>query len=87
MLTSPGIAETYACVMNTGNTLPKSYQLMGYKNTLPTVKRQIRLAENPTPAVANMMEAARVDTTILLDYLTSKVALEEPEIGRNHPNI
>jgi len=33
------------------------------------------------------VEAARVDTTILLDYLASKVALEEPEIGRTDPNI
>jgi len=33
------------------------------------------------------VEAARVDNAILLDYLTSKVALEEPEIGSTDPNI
>jgi len=33
------------------------------------------------------MEAARVDNAILLDYLTSEVALEEPEIGSTDPNI
>jgi hypothetical protein len=33
------------------------------------------------------MEAARVDNAILLDYLTSEVALEEPEIGSIDPNI
>jgi len=39
------------------------------------------------PAVVISVEAARVDTAILLDYLTSEVALEEPEIGRTEPNI
>jgi hypothetical protein len=33
------------------------------------------------------MEAAVVDNTILLDYMTSGVALEEPEIGSTDPNI
>ena len=33
------------------------------------------------------VEAARDDNSILLDYLTSKVALEEPEIGSTDPNI
>ena len=37
--------------MNTWNTLPESYQPRVYNNTLPTVKRQIQQAENPTPAV------------------------------------
>jgi len=32
-------------------------------------------------------EAGSVDNAILLDYLTSKVALEEPEIGSTDPNI
>jgi len=31
--------------------------------------------------------AARVDNASLLDYLTSEVALEEPEIGSTYPNI
>jgi len=39
------------------------------------------------PAVAFTMEAARVDNAILLDYITSAVALEEPEIGSTDPNI
>ena len=33
------------------------------------------------------VEAARVDNAILLDYLTSEVALGEPEIGSTDPNI
>jgi hypothetical protein len=33
------------------------------------------------------LEAARVDNAILLVYLASKVALEEPEIGITDPNI
>jgi hypothetical protein len=52
-----------------------------YTNTYATVKQQIQQAENPTPAVANCQEAAHVDNAILLDYLTSKVVLEQPEIG------
>jgi len=61
--------------MNTWNTLPESYQHRAYKNTVATVKRQIRQAENPTPAMVIGMEAARVDNAILLDYLTSEVPL------------
>jgi hypothetical protein len=33
------------------------------------------------------VETARVDNAILLDYLASEVALEEPEIGSTDPNI
>jgi hypothetical protein len=73
--------------MNTCNTLPESYQQRVYNNNLATVKRQIQQAENPTPAVVISLEAARVDNAILLDYLTSKVALEEPEIGSTDPHI
>jgi hypothetical protein len=58
-----------------------------YNNTLATVKRQIQQAENPTPAVVISTEAAGVDNAILLDYLTSEVAIEEPEIGSTDPNI
>jgi len=87
LVTSPGIADTYTFMMNTWNTLPESYQQRGYNNTLATVKRQIQQAENPTPAVVISMEAAPVDNAILLDYLTSEVALEEPEIASTDPNI
>ena len=73
--------------MNNWNTLPESYQQRGYTNTLASVKCQIQQEENPTPAVFISMEAACVDNAILLDYLTSKVALEEPEIGRADPTI
>ena len=58
-----------------------------YKNTLAIVQRQIQQAENPTPAVVISMDAARVDNAILLDNLTSEVALEEPEIVNTDPNI
>jgi len=87
LLTSPGVADTYTVLMNTWNTLPESYQQRVYNNTLATVKRQIQQAENPTPAVVFSVEAARVDNAILLDYLASEVALEEPEIGSTDPNI
>jgi len=86
-LTSPGVADTSAFLMNTWNTLPESYQQRVYNNTLATVKRQIQQAENPPPAVVISVEAARVDNAILLDYLTSEVGLEEPEIGSTDPNI
>jgi hypothetical protein len=58
-----------------------------YNNTLATFKRQIQQAENPTPAVVITVEAAHGDNAIRLDYLTSDVALEEPEIGGTDPNI
>jgi hypothetical protein len=51
LLTSPGVADTYTSLMNTLNTLLKSYQHRVYKNTLATVKWRIQQAENPTPAV------------------------------------
>jgi len=87
LLTLPGMADTYTFLMNTWNTLPESYQQRVYNNTLATVKRQIQQAENPTPTVVISAEAPRVDNGILLDYLTSEVALEEPEIGTTDSNI
>jgi len=87
LLTSPGVADTYTFLMNTWNTLPESYQQRVYNNTLATVKHRIQQAENPTPAMVISVEAARVDNAILLDYLASQVALEEPEIGSTDPNV
>jgi len=87
LLTSPGVADTYPFMMNTWNTLPGSYKQRVYINTLATVKRQIQQAEIPTPAEVIIVEAAHVDNAILLDYLTSEVALEDPEIGSTDTNI
>jgi hypothetical protein len=87
LLTSPGIADTYTFLMNTWNTVPESYQQRVYNNTLATVKRQIQQAENPIPAVVISTKGASVDSVILLDYLSSDMALEEPEIGSTDPNI
>jgi len=87
LLSLPGVADTYAFLINTWNILPESYQQRVYNNTLATVKHQIQLAENPTPAMVISVETARVDNAILLDYLTSEVGLEEPEIGSTDPNI
>ena len=87
LLTSPGIVATYPFLMNTGNTLPESYQQRVYKITLAPVKRQIQQAENPTPSVVISVESARVDDAILHDCLTCEVALEKPEIGSNDPEI
>jgi hypothetical protein len=39
------------------------------------------------PAMLISVEAAHVDNTSLLDYLPSKVALEELVIGSTDPNI
>ena len=41
LLTLPGVADTYASLMNTWNTLLESYQQRVYKNTLATVRCQI----------------------------------------------
>jgi len=71
LLTSPGVADMYTCLMNTSNTLPERYQQRVYNNTLATVKHQIQQAEDPTHAVVISVEAARVDNAILLDNLTS----------------
>jgi hypothetical protein len=87
LLNSCGVADTYTFLTNTWNTLLESYQQRVYKNTLATVKCQIQQVENPAPAVVISMEAAVVDNTILLDYMTSEVALEEPEIGSTDPKI
>jgi len=87
LLISPGVADTYTFLMNTWNTLLESYQQRVYNSTLATVKREIQQAENPMPAVVISVEAVRIDNAILLDYLTSEVALEEPEISSTDPNI
>jgi hypothetical protein len=73
--------------MNTWNTLPESYQQRVYTNTLAIVKRQIPQGENPTPAVVISVEAVLFDNGILLDSLTSKVMLDEPEIWGTDRNI
>ena len=39
------------------------------------------------PAVVISVEAERFDSSSLLQYLTSEVALEEPEIESNDQNI
>jgi hypothetical protein len=87
LFTSPGIADTYTFLINTWNTLSESYQQRVYKNTLATVKHQIEQTENPIPAVVIQVEAEPVDNAILLNCLTSEVALAEPEIGRTDRNI
>jgi hypothetical protein len=46
-----------------------------YIHTIATVNRQIQQAENPMPTVVISVAAAHVDNAILLDYLTSDVAL------------
>jgi hypothetical protein len=87
LLTSPGVTDIYTFLMNTWNTLPESYQQRVYKITLVKVKCQIQQAENPTPAVVISVEAPCVDNAFLLDFLTSEMPLEEPEIRSSNPNI
>jgi hypothetical protein len=87
--TSPGVADMYTFWMNTCNTLLESYQQRVYKHTLATVTHQIQQAENPTPEVVISVEAMQVGNAILQRYLTSKVALVEPQIGsidRKYPD-
>jgi hypothetical protein len=66
--------------MNPWNTLPESYQPRVYIFTLATVNHQIQMAGNPMPVVVISVEPEHVDNAILLDYLSTKVALQEPEI-------
>jgi hypothetical protein len=87
LLMSPGVADMNTFLMNTWNTLLESYQLMVIKHTLATVKPQIQQTMNPTPAMVISVDDVCVDNDILLDYLTSEVALKEPEIGNTDPNI
>ena len=57
------------------------------KKTPARVKRQIQQAENPPPAMVISVEAAGVDNAILLDYLNTKVAIEQHENRNSEPNI
>jgi hypothetical protein len=72
--------------MNTWNTLPESYQQRVYKNTLATVKHQIHQAKILRLTMVISVEAACVANAIFLDYLTSEMALEEPEIRSTDPS-
>jgi hypothetical protein len=85
LLPSPAVVDPYTFLTNTWNTLPDRYHQRVYNNILATVQRQIQQAENLMPAAVIRGKAALVDNAILLDYLTSKVALEEPEIGSTDP--
>jgi hypothetical protein len=66
--------------MNTWNTQLESCQLRVYQNTPATFQRQIRQGENPTAAVIFCMDAGCVGNAILLNNLTSEVALDDPVI-------
>lgn len=79
LLTLPGVADAYTVLENTWTTLPESYQQRIYNHALGPVRREIQQAESPMPAVVFSVEAARVENAILLDCLTSEVALGEPE--------
>jgi len=81
LLISPGGSHTDNVLMNTWNIQPESYKQRAYKSTLATGKHQIQQAETPMPAVVISVAAAPGDNAILLDYLTSEVALKDPEIG------
>jgi len=70
LLTLPGIADTYPCLMNIWNTLPESYQQRVYNNNLATVKGQILQAEKQTPALVISVDTTGVDNAILHDYMT-----------------
>jgi len=86
LLILPGVADMYTFLMISWNTLPESYQQWVYQNNLVNGKCQMQKAENPMPAEVISTKAAHADNAFLLDDLTSKVALEEPEIGSTDPN-
>jgi hypothetical protein len=77
----------YTLLMNTWNTLLGSYQQWLYTNTLAAVKCQIQQVEIATPPVAVSVDATCVGNDILVDCLTFKAALEQPEIGSTGSNI
>jgi hypothetical protein len=87
LLTSPDVGDTYTFLKNTWNTLPESYQRSVHNITLSTVKHQIQQVENTKIPMVISVEAARVDNAILLEYLTSEVAVEEPVIRGTDRNI
>jgi hypothetical protein len=87
LLHSPGIADTNTFLMNTWNILQERYQQRVYKNTIATTKHQIQEVEDPTPAAIISMEAESVANPIHHYYVTSEVALEEPEIGSSDQNF
>jgi hypothetical protein len=66
LLTSSGVADTDTFSMNPWNTIPESYQQRVDNNSLATVKRHIQQAENPMAAMVISVDAARVDSAILL---------------------
>jgi hypothetical protein len=65
MLKSSGVSDTDTSVMNPWNTLPESYQQRVYKNTLRTVKRQIKYDENPTLAVVINMGVELINIAVV----------------------
>ena len=87
VLIFPGVVDTYKFLMNTWNALPESYQQRVYKNTLASVKLRIQEAEFQTPREVISTEAAVVDNVMLLDFLQSEPALQQPEIGVAYPGI
>jgi len=87
LFTWPGVAATYAFLMNTSSTLPESCQLSLYSNTLAPIQCRIHQMETRTPAVVICMEVARIANAVLLHYLTANAALEEPELASTDPNI
>jgi hypothetical protein len=87
LLTLPGVADTDIFSMNTWNTLPESYQQRVYNITVATVKHQKKQAEKPAPPMANSIEPTSIHMTILLDYLTTEMALAEPENRSTEPEI
>jgi hypothetical protein len=66
LLSSTGVADTDTFSMNPWNTIPESYQQRVDNNSLATVKRHIQQAENPMAAMVISVDAARVDSAILL---------------------
>jgi hypothetical protein len=87
LLTSRCDEDTYTFSTNIWNTLLESYQVRVYKNTLATVKRQIQQAEKPISDEVISTEAESIDNAVVLENLSSEVALEEPEIGHTDRNI
>jgi len=85
--TSPGFADTDTLSVNTWNTLPGTYTQRVYTYTPVIVKCQIQKVVNLMRAVFINVFAARVDYAILFDYLTSGIAIAEPDIRNTDSDI
>jgi hypothetical protein len=86
-LTYPAFEDTYRFLENSWYALLESYQQRLNSNSLATVERMSQHADNPALPMVISLQVACVNNAILLDNLTSQMAIEETEIRRSNRNI